>query len=269
VLERGQLGRYRHKDLNLLQMLRTSIGEISALQSEGALPLIVFLHGTQGDKELFRPLLREPFIKHHATLALDLPGFGDSTKSQSFDYSISSFAQCLEELLSSYPGDMVLVGHSLGGMIATRLLDSTLNIRGLISLEGNLQHSDCGKTMEIVGISEREFLGNYLPRLKNELSRSSEPSAAARLSALRKADPNALYKTARAIVAESQSGVLFDILSRSSCPVLLLIGADGRFVTKSVPGKTQTVIIPHASHFLLQDNYPAVATAIERFLSAL
>jgi pimeloyl-ACP methyl ester carboxylesterase len=242
---------------------------VAALQSEGAPPLVVFLHGIQGTKELFSSLIQEPFLQHHATLAIDLPGFGDSSKSQSFDYSIAAFAHWLYELLGSYKQDVVLVGHSLGGMIATRLLESDLKIRGLVSLEGNLKLADCGSTRDIAAITEEEFTECYLPRLLDTLSRSSEPSAAFRLAALQKADPHALYLTSRAIVEESKSEVLFDLLSGTESAALLLVGARSSFATKSVPGKTQTVMIPDASHFLLHDNYPAVVSAIEKFFKTL
>ncbi|MCB0360682.1 MAG: alpha/beta fold hydrolase, partial [Bdellovibrionales bacterium] len=104
----------------------TSFGDVAAIESDGELPLLVFLHGIQGTKELFLPILKEPFVRKHATLAIDFLGFGESSVSHDFDYSISSFACAVEEILHPRASAVVLIGHSLGGMVATRLLESGL-----------------------------------------------------------------------------------------------------------------------------------------------
>lgn len=251
-----------------MEYLSTKLGEIAAFRSDGETPLLVFIPGIQGSKELFLPLLNEAYIQPYATLAIDLPGFGNSVKPVEFDYTVSSFANLVHELIP-HDSDVVLIGHSLGGMIATKLLDSKLKIKGLISLEGNLRLADCGATKDIAVISKEAFIGSYYPGLLEKLSLCSEPSAAFRLAALKKADPQALYETSCAIVAESDSERLVELLSKADCPSLLLVGSNSSFASRSTHGRGETLEIQNAGHFLIHDNYFAVATAIRTFLSRL
>lgn len=231
---------------------------------------MVFLHGIQGSKELFLPLSEQTSLKAKASCAIDFPGFGDNHLENDFEYSIESFARFIQKILADTPmRPVILIGHSLGGMVATSLIQSTLNIKAVISLEGNLPLDDCGPTREIAAISFSEFKDSYLPHLLDNLAHSKEPSAAFRRKALQKADPKALHQIACSIVQESSTNHLLKTLSATTIPTMLLVGANSSFSTRQVSGHTKVVTIPNASHFMLHDNLPAVSSAIEIFLSEL
>ncbi len=76
---------------------------------------LVLLHGWGGDSRTWEPLL--PFLRQYSdVIALDLPGFGDSPARG--DFELETVLAALE---SSLPPRSVLVGWSLGGMLAVAL----------------------------------------------------------------------------------------------------------------------------------------------------
>lgn len=201
-----------------------------------------------------------------AAIALDLPGFGKSDRPTDFDYSIKSFAKLIEEIaeIKGYR-NLIIIGHSLGGMIGTQLLySSKVRVDCLISLEGNLNLEDCGSSREICALSESTFLEDYLPEMILKLSIKNTPSAASRLLALQAAAPQAIYLSSRSIVQESQSGSLLRAFTSSSCPKTLMIGSRSAFTSRGPFANAKVVEVPESGHFLLHDNYGFVAGEIAK-----
>lgn len=82
-------------------------------------------------------------MKHFATIvAFDLKGHGFSKKEHSNeDYSIETLCsesiEALKELLQRFPDkNVVVVGHSLGGSIACRIVDTLTNVEKLERIVG-------------------------------------------------------------------------------------------------------------------------------------
>lgn len=79
---------------------------------------IVFLHGWQQDKKSFSALVPYLFKTNHLYL-LDLPGFGKS-KLPNDNYTSYDYAEeVVEWLKKNKLTEVILVGHSFGGKIAT------------------------------------------------------------------------------------------------------------------------------------------------------
>jgi pimeloyl-ACP methyl ester carboxylesterase len=80
-------------------------------------PELLFVHGWCCDWTTFRPQF-EYFRQKHAVTALDLRGCGESDRPED-GYDIPDFADDLSQFCSVVAIDKpVIVGHSLGGMIA-------------------------------------------------------------------------------------------------------------------------------------------------------
>src|SRR6187402_1723305 len=87
----------------------------------GSGPVVVLLHGIASSSVTFEnviPLL-EPT---HRVIALDLLGFGESPAPPDAEYTLGEHAACVARTLRSLGirGPVVLVGHSMGALIATR-----------------------------------------------------------------------------------------------------------------------------------------------------
>ncbi len=78
---------------------------------------LVFLHGIGGGKKGFQSSVDFFVGLGYRSLAWDMPGYGDSPLTGTL--SFASLAQSLETLLdAAQVQKAVLVGHSMGGMVA-------------------------------------------------------------------------------------------------------------------------------------------------------
>ncbi len=86
-------------------------------QQQPSCETLVLIHGWGCDSNTWQPILSD-LQKLANVIAIDLPGFGESEAVETF---------CLHNILSSIepllPQECVLVGWSLGGMIATQLAE--------------------------------------------------------------------------------------------------------------------------------------------------
>jgi pimeloyl-ACP methyl ester carboxylesterase len=83
-------------------------------QGEG--PVLVLIHGMFGDFTDWEPIL-EPLSKSHRVVALDLPGFGASSKPH-VEYTGEFFVAALVALLQELGiSKATFVGNSLGGIV--------------------------------------------------------------------------------------------------------------------------------------------------------
>lgn len=104
-------------------------------QEVGRGPTVVFLHGTWGDSSQWQPLLQQLGQQTHC-IALDLLGFGESSRLKPVDYSIALQVDALHELLTALrTGPVYLVAESLGGWVAARFaLRYPEQVKGLVML---------------------------------------------------------------------------------------------------------------------------------------
>lgn len=78
---------------------------------------LVLIHGMFGDYLDWEPVL-EPLAAHHRVIALDLPGFGASSKPRR-EYTGEFFVSALHEFFGQLGiSEPVLAGNSFGGQIA-------------------------------------------------------------------------------------------------------------------------------------------------------
>ena len=94
-------------------------------------PTILFLHGWAATRNFWFAVKE---LENHRTILFDMRGHGDSDKAK--DYSQSRILSDIVELLEATgTTDLILVGHSLGGIIATKFareFGEQYNIRKII-----------------------------------------------------------------------------------------------------------------------------------------
>ena len=95
--------------------------EISLLEAGEGEPLVC-IHGLGGTKASFLPTVSALAEQGHRVIALDLPGFGDSSKPVAGAYNAPWFATAVLELLNELGIERAhLAGNSMGGRIAIEL----------------------------------------------------------------------------------------------------------------------------------------------------
>jgi pimeloyl-ACP methyl ester carboxylesterase len=100
-----------------LECVRLSHGPLS-FRAQGRGEAIVFLHGLLGSSKSWA-FQFDHFGTTHRTIAWDAPGYGESSLVPA---SIDAYAEALRALLAALQLPKVcLVGHSMGGAVATRL----------------------------------------------------------------------------------------------------------------------------------------------------
>jgi pimeloyl-ACP methyl ester carboxylesterase len=102
-----------------ISRVKTSNGRM-AIQQAGEGPPVVMLHGLGGTKVSFLPT-QAALAPSHRTIAVDLPGFGDSDKPVG-SYDAKFFARWVVGLLDELEIDRAhVIGHSMGGRVAIEL----------------------------------------------------------------------------------------------------------------------------------------------------
>jgi len=122
--------RFRH--------VETAGQEISTMEA-GAGPPVVMLHGLGATKASFLPTVAA-LAEAHRAIAIDLPGFGDSSKPVRAAYDPAFFARSVVELLDALEIETAdVVGNSMGGRAALEVgLAAPERVRRLVLLTPSL-----------------------------------------------------------------------------------------------------------------------------------
>jgi pimeloyl-ACP methyl ester carboxylesterase len=100
-----------------LRRVPTEVGPLSITEA-GSGPPVLLLHGLGATKVSFLPTVAA-LADTHRTIAVDLPGFGDSAKPLTAAYDAAFFARSIVALLDALALDRAdVVGNSMGGRVA-------------------------------------------------------------------------------------------------------------------------------------------------------
>ena len=89
---------------------------------EGAGPVVILVHGIASSSETFRELV-PLLVPRHRVIAVDILGFGESPIPDGCEYRLEDHVDALAATIRSLKlrEPFILVGHSLGSLIAARL----------------------------------------------------------------------------------------------------------------------------------------------------
>ncbi len=237
---------------------------------------IVVLHGWGSASNCWQPLI--PFLQTFATVtAVDLPGFGGSEELAEFSL------EAVTELIAAHlPEPCVLMGWSLGGMLATQIaVRYPQKVSQVITLATNAKF-----------VASSDYETAMAPQVNREFNQgfSADPAAAIKLFSglLAQGDINerALFKRVRSLaVAESvnsnwqQALELLsqldnrDAFTKLAQPGLHLLAEKDVLVPVSAAqsltalnAQQQVRIIPEAAHALHWSQSELVAEIIKNFL---
>lgn len=109
---------------------------------------LVLVHGIGANKDNFTPVARE-LTQHYRVIAIDLPGFGESSKPMDADYSIAAQVERLDQILQALELNRAhFGGSSMGGWIIANYAAKYPNKVGSLWLLG-AAGADGGKPSEV------------------------------------------------------------------------------------------------------------------------
>ncbi|RVU39756.1 alpha/beta fold hydrolase [Hwanghaeella grinnelliae] len=242
---------------------------------------IVFIHGLGLNKEVWQ-FQTAAFSGSYRTVTYDLFGHGDSPAAPQKP-SLTVFSQQLAKVLEACRLDSaVIVGFSLGGMIARRFAqDYPEKTKALVILNSPHKRSKEAQAdiLARVELARKEGPGATveaaLVRWFTDSYRSSHPDVMNLVRRWVLANDPEIYPSNYEVLA---SGI-DEIVSPSppiSCPALIVTGDEDygngpemtRAIASEIPGST-AVVLPGLRHMGLMEDPEAVNAPIRSFLETL
>jgi pimeloyl-ACP methyl ester carboxylesterase len=131
---------------------------------------IVLLHGKNFNIAYWELTIKKLSNEGFRVIAPDQIGFGKSTKPMEYQYSFQQLAQNTKSILDSLKIDnIILLGHSMGGMLATRFALSYPEMIDKLILENPIGLEDYKILTSYISIDEsyQNELNNTAERLRN------------------------------------------------------------------------------------------------------
>ena len=237
---------------------------VSAVHRHVSEMLVFFIHGLGCSSSSFRHIWNDPALAGYSLLAVDLLGFGRSSKPEDdFSYSMEDQALVCSQVLEQVSFQKLhIVAHSMGGAIGLLLPQQLLaEVESLCNVEGNLTAADCGfASRRSASVSFAHFQAEVLPELTRKF---------AGYGALEEASPDAFYRSAKSLVYWSDSGELLQQFLTLFCRKSYFYGDENRLS----PGVSATrdvlqIEIAGSGHFPMIDNPQEFSRRLGEFLCA-
>lgn len=205
-----------------MKAVRTRTGaSVRYLEIPGEGAALVWLHGLMcsSTAELL-PAAAQAVLKGRRSLLVDFLGYGYSDKPESFSYSVEDHAGTVVELLDHLRLDAcVLIGHSMGGTVATLAAAQRPGVVSvLIVAEAEL---DPGGAPGIASQPEEDFVargfGAVLDGMRSQAEQDPEGLVAAHLGMTELASARAVHRGA-ASLQRGTDPPLRDVLARLRMP---------------------------------------------------
>lgn len=242
-------------DIHLPQRAKERI-QIMADYRRGNDTVILFIHGLGCSKETWQDLWNREEFTNFTLIAPDLIGFGESTKSENFSYTMEEHANSLRALLDSFPHkQLYIVAHSMGGAIGI-LLSEKVEPTSFINIDGNLIPQSGGllsrKTTEQ---SYHEFTKHGFEKLRNKLAQSNEKGAQLWVAQSNQCSPYAFYKSAQSLIQWGDSGKLLQKYRHLRIPKWYIYGEKASHMeVLEYLDLQETRKIEKSGHFVMNDN---------------
>ena len=233
-----------------IKVLSVSFGykqyEICSSWRSGGDELIFMIHGLGCSKEIFDGVWNYPGFEEYSILAIDLLGFGRSSKPVDFSFSMEDQACiCGEILRNSRYSKLHIVAHSMGGAVALLLPETFLtSIESFANLEGNLIEEDCGiLSRKAISVPYSQFNKEGIEYSDKEHMSLEDTSSLA------------YYRSAESLVEWSDSGRLLEKFRNLSCYKAYFFGeGNGDHPTVSRMDGIRQIRINKSGHFFMKDN---------------
>lgn len=240
-------------------------------REEGQGAPLVLLHANPGDSLDFAAIM-PALARHYRVLALDWPGYGESTLPTPPETADALyFYRALREFLSALSLPVALfIGNSVGGNAAARLAtESPELVRGLVLVspggftpQNLLSRAFCKFMGSRFSLSPRFFAGRYLKHRTATVRDMLERAATTQATPQRLAVNRAVWRGFLAPEHDlRQSGQAI------KAPTLLLFGKHDPVIRAGSDGKQATQCLPSAQFVVMPSGHAPFAELPKEFLA--
>ncbi|MGE0397873.1 MAG: alpha/beta fold hydrolase [Kofleriaceae bacterium] len=237
-------------------------------------PPMVWIHGLGEWSVSFDAIARHPRLAAFAHVLPDLPGYG-RTPSPPSEGTLAATAEHLAHWLrSSVHAPAILVGHSMGGVLATLLAEQTA-ARAVVDIDGNLTLGDCSFSAEATKHSLADFRAHGFAAMRASVYArgATEPALRGYHAAMVAANADTFHANATDLVRMSSLDDLAPRLAALRCPHLFIAGVPGGICEASrarldAVGARWVGIEP-SGHWPYIDQPDAFASAVADFVSTV
>lgn len=238
---------------------------------------ILYIHGLGESGLCFESLMTDPRLQGWNHLAPDLPGYGKSFWGAE-PLSLEDFAARLKDLLPLIADQrIVVVGHSMGGVIGTLLLEGLdgeekARIDAFVNIEGNISMGDCGFSARATGHSLDAWLDGGFEKLLQQIQQMDEDPAINRAygASVMMGDPRAFHLNGRELVSYSVAESLAPRLAALGLPTLFCYGTPRGLCSRSLEllrlNRVEMLGVEEAGHWFFLERQNAF---VEPFLALL
>lgn len=229
---------------------------------------VVWIHGLGESSVSFEPVLAKlPGYEH---VLVDMPGYGRAA----WPATPHSLPALADHLAAWLPPDSVVIGHSMGGVLATLIAERT-RVRGIVDIDGNLTRGDCTFSAEAQAYSLEDFVdhGFSAMRAKVYADGVTRPELRTYHAAMCFASPHVFHRHACELVELSTAGTLGPGLAALAVPNLFIAGvpdgicAESRALLDRLGARW--VGIEPAGHWVYVDQLDRFSTEVDRFLRSI
>jgi pimeloyl-ACP methyl ester carboxylesterase len=228
---------------------------------------IVYLHGLGEAGGCFESLIGEPVLAAFTHVVPDLPGYGRSAWPQRPE-SLDRVAGALARWLRRFKAPPVVVGHSMGGVLAVLIAEAAKErVAAVVNIDGNVSIGDCTYSGKAAPMSVEEMRGGGFERLRDEayVDGAARVELRGYYAAMRFADPATYHRHACDLVALSMAETMAVRMAHLGVPCTYVAGVPGGACERSrellAEAKVNWVGVEPAGHWVFADQ-PGVCARI-------
>jgi len=232
---------------------------------------LILIHGLGDSAEVWRAVIDHPALAEYGCIAVDLPGFGNSPQRPEGHRSIIEGATNLADMLGTYRDHgVVLVGHSLGGVVATLMAEAEPSwLTGVVNIEGNLTAADCTISREAAEASD---IDTWLHDFRDRMIATPMPWAPEYGARLAGVDHASFLSAAVDLVALSTDSRIGDRYCSLAVPHLFIRGTRD-FSADSIAllehRHQGQAVIDGAGHWVMREDGDAFCSHLAAFVADL
>ncbi|HEY5519521.1 MAG TPA: alpha/beta hydrolase [Candidatus Limnocylindrales bacterium] len=230
---------------------------------------IVYLHGLGEAGGVFQPLLHERVLRDRSFTHTvpDLPGYGRSAWPEP-PLGLDARADQLTTWLAGFPTPVVLVGHSMGGVLAVLVAEKSPSVvKAIVNVEGNVSLDDCFLSGGIAASDESSYAAEGHEAIAwHLLSLAVDGSPESfHYAAFRFADPASTHRHARDLVELSATESMAERMAALTVPCVFVAGVPRGIAPRSLElldtHGVRTVRVEPCGHWVYWDQ-PAVCAEV-------